>query len=461
MRRALVPMMLAVLAPACGPARGRPASPPPSAEGSAEAFDAREAEILRDLGAVDRRLAQRTRIAPSEADLRRITMAAVLREDPTLAVVDGAIDPFSFDARARGLAVAQQKIARLPASVASERASERELLARLVQEEAARLEEERALPRSASSLVRAIVQTWRAPRSITEAADADRWLARRLAGLYDAMTAPAGPTTSLDVVRARELDDALDALERIAANPGFVRATQELVRVREALESAASKPAAKAASEWAVIAPRARAHLGTTEYPDDLARALAAAEVDLRARADQAVAAAGLRRESLEASLEGHVFVSGSCLDAVPGSPVRSMAAPQEREAACHLRHLVSRADDDAARAIALAAMHDHVAVASWALDVARGAATIAETQGRHRLFAPVLPDARARYERIDLARPVAAIGAGEAVRVLLAGDPYARATAWSSLGDVPLDVARRELGAAASDAARSKRAAQ
>ncbi|MBX3214501.1 MAG: hypothetical protein KF850_20865, partial [Labilithrix sp.] len=89
MRRALLPMILAVLTTACGPAPGRPASPTPNADGSAEAFDAREAEILRDLGAVDRRLAQRTRIAPSEADLRRVTMAAVLREDSTLAVVDG------------------------------------------------------------------------------------------------------------------------------------------------------------------------------------------------------------------------------------------------------------------------------------------------------------------------------------------------------------------------------------
>ncbi|MBX3258304.1 MAG: hypothetical protein KF782_01185 [Labilithrix sp.] len=447
MRRALLPALLVVLVTACAPARGRPASRATNAEIGAEAFDEREAEILRDLGAVDRRLAQRTRVMPSEDDLRRVTMAAVLREDPTLAVVDGAIDPFSFDARARGLAVAKQKIAALPANVARERASERDLLARLVDEEAARLEEERALPRSASSLVRAIVQTWRVPRSAAEAADTDRWLARRLAGVYDAMTASVDPATSLDVVRARELDDALDALERIAANPAFIRAMQELVRVREALESAASKPAAKAESEWGVIAARARAHLGTTESPDELARELAAAEADLRARTEAAVAAAGLGRDSLEASLEKQVFVSGPCLDAVPGSPVRSMAAPQEREPACHLRHLVAHADDDAARAIALAAMHDHVAVASWALDVARGAATIAETQGRHRLFVPVLPGTRARYERIALARPVAALGAGEAVRVLLAGDVYARATAWSSLGDVPLDVARRELG--------------
>ncbi|MBX3220422.1 MAG: hypothetical protein KF795_07890 [Labilithrix sp.] len=451
MRRAPLPLLLlgSSLVTACGPGGGRPERPPSTTAIDAAAFDAREEEILRDLGAVDRRIAQRTRVAPSEDDLRRVTMAAVLREDPTVAVVDGAIDPFSFDARARGLAIAKQKIASLPATAPPERASERDLLARLVDEEAARLEEERALPRSASSLVRAIVATWQAPRSVAEAADADRWLARRLADLRETMTEPA-PASALDVVRARELDDALDALERIAPAPVFMRATQELVRVREALESAASKPAAKAQSEWSMIAPRARAHLGTAQSPDDLARELTAAAADLRALAEEAVAAAGLRPESLEATLEKQVFVSGPCLDAVPGSRVRSMAAPQEREPACHLRHLVSRADDDAARAIAFAAMHDHVAVASWALEVARGAATIAEAEGRHRLFVPVSPDTRSRYERIALARPVAALGAGEAVRVLVAGDPRTRARAWSSLGDVPLDVARRELGVTA-----------
>lgn len=411
-----------------------------------KAFDLGEDEVLRDLAAIDRRVAQRARVTPSEEDLRRVAMAAMLREDPTVAIVDGAIDPFSFDARARGLETAKQKIATLP--VAGSRTSERELLVRLVDEELVRLEEERALPRSASSLVRAIVDTWQAPKSPREAADEDRRLARRLAELREAMTSTTDPGRALDVVRARELDDALDALERLASTPGFRTATQELVHVRESLEVAGSKPAAKAQSEWTVIARRAQAHLGTTEPPEVLARDLAAAEVDLRTRADEAIAAAGSNREALASALDKLVFVSGPCIDAVPGSRVRSMAAPQEREPACHLRHLVSRMEDPPAVAMALAAMHDHVVVALWALEVARGAATIAEAEGRHRLLVPVLPDTRARYERFALARPVAALGAGEAARVLLMGDPKARASRWSALGDVPLDIARRELAA-------------
>jgi hypothetical protein len=460
------------LATACGSAtgRGERAASPADADRS-RAFEGGEDEVLRDLAAVDPRIAQRTLVPPSEDDLRRVTMAAMLREDPTVAVVGGAIDPFSFDARARGLESARKRIGALPIlPEAGSLTSERALLARLVDEELARLDEERALPRSASSLVRAIVDSWQAPKSEREAADVDRWLARRLAELHEVMLATVDPATALDVVRARELDDALDALEHLVS--GYRSAMQELVRVREALEAASSKPATKARSEWSVIGRRARAHLGTTESPQILAQELAITEADLRARTNQALTAAGLTGDALAMNLEKQVFVSGQCIDAVPGSRVRSMAAAPEREPACHLRHLVSNIEDDATsvhdgrgsaegraswsptaggtrddgRALALAVMHDHVVIAQWALDVARGDATIAEAQGRHRLIVPIFPDTRARYERIALARPVAAIGAGETVRILLVGDPKARAKAWSALGDVPLDVARREL---------------
>lgn len=444
--RASAAIALSLATLACGP-------PPPSAsatykgDGSAQSsavFDRLEEEILRDLAAIDRRVAARARISPSEEDLRRVAMAAVLREDPTVAVVAGAIDPFSFDARARGVEAVKAKIASLPSSAGGSGPSERELLARLADEEVVRLEEERALPRSASSLVRAIVDTWQPPKNEQELGELDRLLARRLRELRQAM-ATTDPGVDLDVVRARELDDALDALEHLAS-PGLTQTTQELVLVRDALEVAGSRPPAKARSDWTAVARGVRAHLGLAAGPEDLSRRLAALAGELRARAEPAIAAAGVEREALAASLQDHVFAEGPCVDAVPGSRVRSMAAPKEREPACHLRHLVARSEDEPARAVALAAMHDHVVVAVWAIEVARGASTIAEAEGTHRLLTPILPDVRARYERIALARPVAAIGAGEAARILMAGDPKARAAAWSTLGEVPLDVAEREL---------------
>lgn len=436
-----------LLLAACGstPAQ-RPAAGQDDGDASRSAytFHRIEDELLHDLAALDRRLAVRSHITPTEEDLRRVTMAAMLREDPTVAVNDGSIDPFSFDARARGLEAAKKKMATLPASKAGRPTTvEHELLGRLIDAEIARLDEERHLPRSASLLVRAIVETWQPPKDEREAADDDRWLARRLSELRESMNSQKDPSAALDVVRARELDDQLDSLEHLTPTPMYSKTTQELVRTREALEAAGSRPAAKAESDWSQVEPRVRAHLGPLP-PDELATNLAVIAAELRAKAIQAVNAVKMSRDSLAASLEKVIFVSGPCHDAIADSPIRSMAAPQEREPACHLRHFVVRATDDATM---LAALHEHVVIAQWALDVARGTSTIAQAEARHPLLYPVLPDVKARYERIALARPVAAIGAGEAARLLLAGDPKARAAKWSSsIGEVPFDLARREL---------------
>ena len=400
------------------------------------AFERGEDEVLRELAAIDARLARRSRLVPREEDLRRVVMTATLREDPSVALVDGAIDPFSFDARARGLDAAKQKLAALPPA-----GLERDLLVRLVDAELVRLDEERALPRSSSALVRAIVDTWQTPRSIEEAGDEDRWLARRLGEIRGSL----GATPPLDVTRARELDDALDALERLAT--GFTKATQELVRIREALEALGARPPARPAADWELVSRRARAHLGISL--EGLGGELIALEADTRARAERAMTDAHVGRDVLDARLPKEIFAAGPCNDAVFDSRVRSMAAPEEREAGCHLRHLVAVADDDAAQAIALVVMHDHVVVATRALDVARGS-SLAEAEARHRLIAPVMPDRRARLERIALARPVSAIGAALTVSILVDGEPRMRARAWLRVGEVPLDVARTELAAAA-----------
>jgi hypothetical protein len=179
--------------------------------------------------------------------------------------------------------------------------------------------------------------------------------------------------------------------------------------------------------------------------PDALERAFDTAEKDLKKRAESAIAAAHVPRDVLVTRLASAVFAPGDCLDAVPGSRVRSMAAPPERAPACHLRHLVATASDDTSRAIALAALHDHVVVAQWALDVARGQGALAQATNRHLLSALPDPDTMARLERIAQARPVMAIAAGELARALAsAEDPAKQARAWNELGDVPFDVAEK-----------------
>lgn len=437
MKRAATLLLLLALGcerPAVSP-QGTSAAPVDPA-----AFEKAEDEVLRDLSAIDKRFARRARIEPSEEDLRRVAVTAILHEDPTVAVNDGAIDAFSFDARARGLEAVKVKLKKLPES-----APERELLARVVDGEVARLEEERLLPRAASALVRALVDTWAAPKDEREAAEDDRWLARRLRELRETMTSATNPDAQLDVVRARDLDDALDDLEK--ASSGMVQATQELVKTREALEGIASKPAARAHSEWPLVAQRLKAQVGASADAESFARDFDALEKDLRARADEAVTAAGLDRRQLSQRIEKQLFVLGPCVDAVAGSRVRSLTAPHEREAACHLRKVVASANDPSSRALALATLHDHVVVAQWALDVASGKGAIKEAEGRHHMLVPLVqPSVFARLERIALARPAAAIGMGVAVRLLAKGDPEARAKAWSSLGDLPFDIAEREL---------------
>ena len=449
-RATLTALAGAMLVASCG--GGTQATPATPVKDSAErvrAFEAAEDEVLRDLATLDRRVAQRARITPREDDLRRVAMDAVLSEDPSVAVVDGAIDPFSFDARARGLDAVKKKVAAMPRDLPAAAggmtpapAFERELLARLVDEEVLRLEEERALPRSASALVRAVVETWSPPRSPTEIGERDRWIARRLGEVRASMS-----NATLGTVRARELDDALDALEHLVDAPGFQKSTAELVRVREVLEAQGSRPPDGARSEWEDVARRMRAHLGSATTADALERDLDRAEKELKKRAAAALEAAHVGREVLVPRLSTMVFARGDCIDAVPGSRVRSMAATDERVAACHLRHVVASAQDETSRAIALAAMHDHVVVAQWALDVARGKGALAQATNAHALFALADPDHQARLERIAQARPVMAIAAGEAVGILLAsGDPAKQARAWNELGDVPIDVARKEL---------------
>lgn len=442
-------VLAAVLVVGCASRAKPPEDPAADPATRVRAFEETEDEVLRDLATIDRRIAHRARIKPSDDDLRKTAMGALFAEDPSVAVVDGAIDPFSFEARARGLAAVKAKIEQMPADLPATSpgmtpapAFERDLLARLVDEEVLRLEEERALPRSASSLVRALVDTWPAPSSIEQVGERDRWVARRLGELRESMT-----KATLDPVRARELDDALDSLEHLVGSPGFQRSTAELVRVREALETQGTRPPEGARSEWPDVARRLRAHAGMTAAPEALERAFDAVEKVLKKRADAAVATAKLSRDVVVARLAAAVFPPGDCIDAVPGSRVRSMAAPPERAPACHLRHFVASAaaSDDASRAIALAAMHDHVVVAQWALDVARGQRALAQATSRHLLYTLPDPDTLARLERIAQARPAMAIAAGELARLLAAAEDAAkRARALNDLGDVPFDVAAR-----------------
>ncbi|HEY8073532.1 MAG TPA: hypothetical protein VIF62_05470, partial [Labilithrix sp.] len=367
-------------------------------------------------------------------------LAGLFADDASIAAVDGVIDPFSFEARSRALAAVKKSVAESPGDLPPAPLLERELLVRLVDEELARVDEERRLPWSASALVRGVVETWRAPKSMEDAAARDRWLARRLGEVRKSLGAE-----ELDVGRARELDDALDALERLVDSPGFTQATGELVKLRGALEANALRRGEPPKTTWAVVATRLRVHVGVATSPDALEASLVDHLAKLAPLARAARDAAGT--ELVTNGAASATLADGECADAVPGSRVRSMTPPPERIAACHLRHIAASARTDAQRAVALVALHDSMVVALWALDVARGTSTLADATAKRRLAAHGAVSAQARLERVALARPASAIGAGLAAALLLDGDLASRGRAWSAIGDVPLDLAERELG--------------
>jgi hypothetical protein len=83
-KSALGALLTAVLA-ACGPSGPDTKNPTDTKSADPAAFERGEDEILRDLAAIDKRFARRARIEPSEYDLRRVAVTAILHEDPTLA----------------------------------------------------------------------------------------------------------------------------------------------------------------------------------------------------------------------------------------------------------------------------------------------------------------------------------------------------------------------------------------
>jgi hypothetical protein len=394
-----------------------------------------EGQILADLAAIDRRLAARVGHTPSDDDLRRVAMAAIMSEDASTAVVDGAIDAFSFGARARGLDAAKRKLDAAPAASAAV-AQERALLSRLLEAEILRVEDERRLPRSASDLVRAIVATWTPPESLALVGERDTWLARRLSEVRDSLAAPGA---ALDTTRARELDDALDDVEALTREAPFKKATPELVKLRDALESSGGPHVPVG---WESVRAHLRVHFGVdAASPKDLAAELEAAEATTREAAGKVALYGESEKDALAAQMQEVLFSRAPCRMPVAGSRVRSLFAPPERTPLCHI--VVSLAAKPEVSTALAVAMHTYVTVGLWALELATREARVSEASARHGLLYPPTTSVHARAERLALARPTTAIGTAVGVAMLLraAGGAPEGARRWVTLGDAPLDV--------------------
>jgi hypothetical protein len=438
----------AYLVTACASTAPRVAAPPgptpAEQQAAADAAHVRdflscEAEALAWVAASDPRLARRAGGPAPAAVLDRIGTDAVLAEDPTAQVRDGALDVFAFRARARALDTAGRRVAafteRLPDAVAPGDGSslarpnlERELLGRLIAEERARADDESHLDSAAGDLVRAMVETWTPPASPEEWPGRDRWAAERLVAIRDALRDGHAWTGPLD------LDAALYPLERLLAPQQFPRAAAALAQVRVAIDDARGVPARLAPER---LDRQARVHLGVAIDPATVLPRLARLEDSLRGLADGAVRS-GTAPAATVAARARELLLRDAACPAVPATRVRAMAPPPERAAVCGALDLLQSESP----AVALTTLHDDVVFAFSAV-------TDAPPPRTRMLSAPdndTVDDLRRRARE----HPVAVLAVAVAAELLYAPGTVGaddRLRAWRALGEAPLDVVARELG--------------
>lgn len=400
------------------------------APANVERFHREEADLLRALSTFDPRLALRIGTHPSDAELRKAAMSALIAGDSSLVVHEGALDVFSFESRARGLEAAAKSAEGWTYPLAGEAKLERDLVKRLIVEEKARLSEERRLPASASELVRALVVTW-APAATPEALKAkDDWLTRRMDDVRESLT-----NDVLTTVELNELDDALDPLERLTV--GYSGTAASLARLRIAL--AQVHPASIPLGTWAEVQSAGLSHLGVkidlTTLRAELERVrsglheLIALENKGVSRVDQS---AGKERA------ERLVLIEGTCRNA---QGIRSLGPSPERAPICGLLGALATPDlngNDVLRRV----LHDDLTVALWALAIHGDKLEPRRAAEKYRIESGIPPEREVRLLRRAVVRPVSVLGVGLAVTML----DTVSAERWLAFGDAPLDVIATEL---------------
>jgi hypothetical protein len=442
MRRLAV---LALLLPGCAAAAPVRAPEGPSAAAVAlerakttELAQA-EDEAIGWLAAADPRLAARTGATGADDAIKHIGMDAVLAED-TAAVIRGtSLDLFAFRARSKALGEAAKALAAsqgpLPdvgplGSALARPRLERELMARLIAQEQARVAEEAKLGDAAGELVRGVVSTWTQPERPQDVQDRDRLEERHLLAIRESL-AKLGPRTG-----PPDLDGALYPLERLLSPAEYPRASAAMAQVRMAID--ADMRAVPRLRDPRQIAAEAKVHLGVDVDPETLPARLERLEARLHDRATKALEEAGPDgRRGLEAKARELLLVERPC-PTVPDTRVRAMAPPPERAAICGALRALT---DENTSAAALLALHDDVLLAL--------AAILPSPPARTGLLSRPEDDVVDTLQRRAREQPVAVLGVALAADLLFADEHTAeRLVAWRTLGEAPLDVVARELAA-------------
>ncbi len=404
------------------------------------AFANIEEETIGWLVAADPRLAARAGATAPPAVLKRIGMDAILQEDTTAEIRDNSLDLFAFRARQHALEEAARAVSSFretlpemgPAGSPLARPKlERELLERLIAEERARALEEATLGNAAGELVRAIVSTWTQPATPREWRDRDAWVSKHLLEIRESLRDSAPPTGPSD------LDVALYPLERLLAPLQFPRGSAAIAAVRMALDADMRQaPSLDAPSR---VAGEAKLHLGVTIDPASLPLRIELIEQRLRELAEAALATRPDRPE-VEARARELLLVERPC-PGVRGTRVRTMAPPPERSAICGV---LSALADGSSSAAALVALHDDVVLAFSSVTTVPPPRAVLLSQ-------PDAEDVNA-LKRGARERPVPVLGVALAAELIYglgaAGDAGDRVGAWRSLGEAPLDIVAREVGA-------------
>jgi hypothetical protein len=400
-------------------------------------FSRAEADALGWLSAADPRLAARTGITAPHEVLDRLGSDAVLTEDTSARIRGASLDPFSFRARTRAVEQAARALsafrADLPEAgpVGSELRRprlERELVARLVDEERTRAEDEAKLGDAAGDLVRAVVSTWTPPATPQEVPDRDGWLAAHLLEIRASMQ-EQGPRTG-----PPDLDEALYPLERLLSPLQYPRGAAAIAQLRMAIDQ--DLRVVPHVDTRQRLAHALQVHLGVTVDPSSLPAQFAALAARLGDEAHRRLGAADASERAATLSRARQLlFVETPC-PPVADSPVRSMAPPPERAAVCGILHALS---DPASVSAAFVALHDEV-------QISLAAVTDAPPPRTGFLSQPADDDVDA-LERGARERPAPALGPALAAQIAFAdGVDPARIAAWRELGEVPLDVLAREL---------------
>jgi hypothetical protein len=447
-RTILLGCVLAWLGPlsACAGANGD--GPVPAAASTAGATQLSltewEAHWLAELGATDLRLAMRLPARPSAAVRERASADAVVR-GADIVLVDGTIDPFSFDERARRLHALRAELRTAPDDRILQGREERALLERILDAEELRVAEERLSPESGSERVRAIVATWGHPSSTADVDARELEIARGLVGVIAGLG-----TGRLSRPRILELEDALDPLERLAVPEGYPEAAKTITSLRVELGKAPTTGSIRDAAS--ALSVELSAYLGVHEDRDALIAHLDEEEATLRRDAKAALARLpGRASDDALTAAATRVQLDRPCAPRESRSLARALRPPPERAFVCDILTLIvgaTVATDDAMMAVAL---HDAVAISLWALALDKGATDLDVTRTDHPLMGSVPHDRQDRLVRAALVSPVRAVAAGLAVALLDAEGPdarQARAKAWLAFGDAPFDIVSNTLAA-------------